>query len=382
MRAESSKTVVFGWFCWPKTADGCQGWGMMPSPGSSHPQVAHGRVGLLLLNLGTPDGTDYWSMRRYLNEFLSDPRVVELNPVLWQIILQLIILTFRPARSGRAYAKIWDKERNDSPLRVTSEDQVQALRNRWKDSDVVVEYAMRYGNPSIESVLQRMKDQGCERIVALALYPQYSAATTATAYDKVFEVLQKMRWQPSVRTAPPYYDDPVYVKAIAESIQEHIATLDWQPDVLMSSFHGLPQENLQKGDPYYCHCMKTGRLLKERLGRTDDDFVVTFQSRFGPSRWLEPYTDETLQALPDKGTRNVVVVTPGFAVDCVETLEEIAIGGAEMFEEAGGQKFSVVPCLNATDRGIDVIEAIARRELAGWADLSGQARPVRLSAAG
>ncbi len=345
-----------------------------------HPAVPHGRVGVLLINLGTPDATDYWSMRRYLSEFLSDRRVVELNPVLWQIILQLIILTFRPSRSGRAYDKIWDRERDDSPLRVTSEDQVAGLRERYKDTDVVFEYAMRYGNPSIASVLQRMKEQGCDKIVAVALYPQYSAATTATAYDEVFRVLREMRWQPAVRTAPPYHDDPVYLDAVAGSVRDHLATLDWEPDVVVSSFHGLPQENLYKGDPYYCHCMKTGRLLRERLQLDDDRFRVTFQSRFGPAQWLEPYTDVVLEELPPEGKKNVVVVTPGFSVDCVETLEEIAIGGAETFKEAGGSHFSVVPCLNASAAGIDVIEAVARRELAGWVDLEACPEAVRLSA--
>ena len=331
-----------------------------------HPEVAQGKTGLLLVNLGTPDGTDYASMRRYLSEFLSDRRVIELNPLLWQPILQGPILTFRPSKSGAAYKKIWMEE--GSPLLVYTRRQADRLAERIGSDRVLVDFAMNYGNPSIASKIERLKDEGCTQIAVLALYPQYSATTTASVYDRTFKALEKMRWQPAVRTAAAFHDHPAYIEALAGSIADHIAGLDFAPERVLMSYHGIPKSYFDKGDPYHCHCHKTTRLVAEKLGWETGFAMTTFQSRFGPQEWLQPYTDKTLEALPEEGVKKVVAVSPAFISDCLETLEEIAMEGRDSFLEAGGTHFSVAPCLNDSDRAIDLLETLAKRELAGWVD--------------
>ena len=333
-----------------------------------HPNVALGKIGVLLINLGTPEATDYWSMRRYLKEFLSDRRVIEVPRAIWWPLLNGIILTTRPSKSGEAYELIWNKELNESPLKTITRGQCERLAEALApvSGDITVDWAMRYGKPSTKERLTALMDAGCDRILIVPLYPQYSAATTGTANDKVFEVLQGMRWQPSLRILPPYHDEPAYIDALASSLTAHLETLDWKPDVVLASFHGLPREYLDKGDPYHCQCQKTGRLLKEKMGYGDTEFLVTFQSRFGKAEWLRPYTDETIAEKAKGGARNMVVITPGFSADCVETLEEIAMQAAETFEENGGENFSVVPCLNDTDASISMLEGLVRRELQGW----------------
>jgi len=334
-----------------------------------HPEIAFGRVGVLLINLGTPDGTDYWSMRRYLKEFLSDRRVIEINPALWWLLLNAVVLTKRPFSSGEAYRAIWDDEKNESPLRTITRAQADKIRETLADlPEVVVDWGMRYGNPSIKSRLMALQRQGCDRILLFPLYPQYSAATTGTACDKAFDALKQMRWQPSIRVAPPYYDEPRYIEALARSMKESLARLDWEPEVVIASFHGLPLEYFQKGDPYHCHCAKTARLLREALGWDEHKLRLTFQSRFGNAEWLQPYTDNTIEELAQEGIKRLAVVTPGFSADCVETLEEIAMQGRETFEEAGGEKYALLPCLNDTPDSIAMLQAIIRRELAGWID--------------
>ncbi len=332
----------------------------------NHPPVIKQKIGVLLLNLGTPDGTDYWNVRRYLKEFLSDPRVIETNKLLWWPILNLVILSFRPQKSGHAYAQIWDKEKNESPLRVITREQTESLAERLKGEDIVVDFAMRYGNPSTKSVLEKMQQAGCQKILLVPLYPQYSATTTATANDKAFDALKTMRWQPAVRTAPAYFDDPKYIETLGNSIRDGVAALDFEPDVVITSYPGMPVEYLQRGDPYHCQCYKTTRLVREYLGWDKDRLMVTFQSRFGPTEWLQPYTDKTLEALPGQGKKKVAILAPAFSADCIETLEEIAMGGKDTFLEAGGEKFAYIPCLNASPGGMDFIESMVRRELSGW----------------
>lgn len=331
---------------------------------AGHPPIRQPKIGVLLLNLGTPDGTDYWSMRRYLSEFLSDRRVIEANPLIWQPILQGVVLTTRPTKSGANYKRIWDQAENDSPLRVITKRQVKALQARMPE--VQVEYGMRYGNPSTEAGVKALLDAGCQKILFAPLYPQYSATTTATANDKAFEALKSVRWQPAVRTLPAYFDTPEYIAALATSIQEGVAKLDFTPDLILTSYHGMPRQYLEAGDPYHCQCLKTTRLVREYLGWPEDKLRVTFQSRFGPTEWLQPYTDATLMALPGQGVRRVAVASPAFAVDCIETLEELAITGREQFEHAGGEKYAYIPCLNDTDIGMDMLEMVIRRELMGW----------------
>ncbi|MCZ8185361.1 MAG: ferrochelatase [Beijerinckiaceae bacterium] len=332
-----------------------------------HPPVRKGKVGVLLLNLGTPDGTDYWSMRRYLKQFLSDRRVIEVPRLLWWPLLNLIILTTRPGRKGKDYATIWNNERNEGPLKTISREQAEKLAARFGGEDrVIVDFAMRYQNPSTESRIQALKDQGCDRILLVPLYPHYAAATTATACDEAFRALMKMRWQPAVRVAPAYADEPVYIEALAKSVRDHLSTLDWEPEVLVATFHGMPQKYLEKGDPYHCECQKTGRLLREALGWEKDRFRITFQSRFGNDPWLQPYTDETVKALAESGVKKLALVAPGFSADCLETLEELDGENREIFEHAGGEHFTYIPALNASEGGVDVIEAITRRELMGW----------------
>jgi ferrochelatase len=333
---------------------------------ADHPRLPEPKVGVLLLNLGTPDGTDYWPVRRYLSEFLSDKRVIETNPLIWQPILQGIVLSTRPQKSGANYARIWDKAENDSPLRVITKRQTAKLQQRLGD-EVLVDFAMRYGNPSTASRLEAMQKAGCQKILLAPLYPQYSATTTATANDKAFDALKTMRWQPAIRTLPAYFDTPEYVAALAKSIDDGVKALPFKPDVVLTSYHGMPELYLQRGDPYYCQCLKTTRLVRETLGWSEDRIRVTFQSRFGPTEWLKPYTVDVLEELA-KARQKVAVVAPAFSVDCIETLEEIAITGHEQFVEAGGghDDYAYIPCLNDSDVGMAMLEAIVRNELKGW----------------
>jgi protoporphyrin/coproporphyrin ferrochelatase len=334
---------------------------------NDHPGLAKRKIGVLLLNLGTPDATDYWSMRRYLKEFLSDRRVIETPRLLWWPLLNGIILTTRPKRSGANYDKIWDKGANDSPLRVIAKSQAAKLQGAFgEDSRILVDFAMRYGNPSTGSRLKSMQEAGCDRILLVPLYPQYSAATTATANDKAFETLAKMRWQPAVRTVPSYHDEPAYISAIANSIRVGVAGAHTEPEVVLASYHGLPKTYHEKGDPYFCFCRKTTRLVAEELGWPAERLITTFQSRFGPAEWLQPYTEPTLAGMAAAGTKSVAVITPGFSVDCLETLEEIAIGARKTFLEAGGENFTFIECLNDGAGAMAVIKALVGRELSGW----------------
>ena len=338
----------------------------MPTP-SDHPPVPRHGLGVILINLGTPDALDYWSMRRYLGEFLSDKRVIELPKVFWQLILQGPILTFRPKKSAAAYRQIWNNELNESPLRTITREQTKSLQERFGEA-VRVEFAMRYGNPSIPSVIEQMFADGCWKIVCVPLYPQYAASTTGSVVDKIGDTLRAMRWQPTIRVSPPFYDDPKYIEVLAKSVKQQIEVLDEKPDVLVASFHGVPKEYLMKGDPYHCQCQKTGRLLQEALEWPAERFRVAFQSRFGPKEWLKPYADELIEDLGHEGVKRVAVVSPAFFSDCVETLEEIAIGLNETFQEAGGDQLVALDCLNASDEGMAILEYIVRRELRGWLD--------------
>ena len=335
---------------------------------ATHAPASNGRVGVLIVNLGTPEGTDYWSIRRYLNEFLSDRRVIETPRPIWLPILQFILLT-RPRAKGRDYEAIWNKDRNEGPLKTITRSQSEklglALRNL--EREVVVDWAMRYGAPSIGDRLKALQAEGCDRILVIPVYPQYCAASTATVGDKVFEALASMRWQPALRMAAPYYDDPVYIDALASSIRAGLANLDFEPEIVLASYHGIPQAYFDQGDPYYCHCAKTTRLLGEALKLDGERLKMTFQSRFGRGEWLKPYTADTVRELASRGVKRVVVVTPGFAADCLETLEEIGVENAGYFREAGGERFAAIPCLNDSVEGVAVIEAVARRELKGWA---------------
>jgi len=332
-----------------------------------HPPVKTGKVGVLLVNLGTPDGTDYTSMRRYLKEFLMDRRVIEWSPFFWYPVLFGIILNKRPQKVGKAYETIWNKQLDESYLRTYTRSQAEKMAARLAEfPDVIVDWGMRYGNPSIAEKLNTLQAEGCERILLFPLYPQYAAATTATVNDKAFDALKAMRWQPALRTVPRYHDDPAYIEALANSITTHLAGLDWEPEVVITSYHGIPQSYFDKGDPYHCQCMKTTRLLRERLGWDKQKLMVTFQSRFGPEEWLKPYTDKTIEKLAQDGVKRIAVLNPGFVSDCLETLEEIAVEAAESFHYNGGEKFSHIPCLNDSEGGIDVLEAQVRRELMGW----------------
>ncbi|KQT54440.1 ferrochelatase [Aureimonas sp. Leaf454] len=334
---------------------------------TGHPMVRSRKVGVLLVNLGTPDGTTYKPMRRYLKEFLSDKRVIEWPRAAWYPILYGIVLNTRPTKSGKAYASIWNTERNESPLRTFTRAQGEKLGLRLaEETQVVVDWAMRYGKPSIAERTDALLEAGCDRILVYPLYPQYAASTTATVNDAFFQHMLTKRWMPAVRTVPAYHDDPVYIDALARSIEKHLSTLDFEPERVVASYHGIPQSYFRKGDPYHCHCQKTSRLLEERLGWPKGRFMTTFQSRFGPEEWLQPYTDKTMEALAKEGVKSVAVLNPGFVSDCLETLEEIAGEAGEIFLHNGGQKFSHIPCLNDSEEGMDVIEAVVRRELKGW----------------
>ena len=332
----------------------------------NHPPIPPRRIGVLLVNLGTPDATDYWSMRRYLKEFLSDRRVIEENRLKWWLILNAIILSVRPSRKGRDYDKIWNRELNEGPLKTITRAQAQKLAASLSNDRLMIDWAMRYGNPSIASRLEAMQRDGCDRILVVPLYPQYAAATTATVADKVFDCLATMRWQPSVRIAPPWYDEPAYIEALADSLNAALGGLAFTPDVTLASFHGMPEDYLLKGDPYHCQCAVTARLLREKLGLAEDKFRLTFQSRFGTAEWLKPYTDMTVKGLAESGVKNLAIITPGFTADCLETLEEIAMENADIFKQHGGENFAAIPCLNDSAGGMKVIETVVRRELSGW----------------
>ena len=324
---------------------------------TDHPQVKFGKTGVLLINLGTPSSTSWLDIRKYLKEFLSDRRVIEINPFVWKIILNLFILTFRPSKTARAYKKIWMKEKNMSPLRYYTEMQSTKLNKKIGSEKVIVDYAMRYGQPSIKNKIENLKNLGCETIVILPLYPQYAAATTATVCDEVYRSLSKMRWQPSLQIIPHYESEPLYIEAISQSIEKKINQIKWIPDLIMASYHGIPKKYFEKGDPYHCYCHKTTRLIKEKMN-LKIPIITTFQSRFGPQEWLQPYTDKTLEKLPKEGKKNILVICPGFASDCVETLEEISIEGKSSFIESGGENFDFIPCLNDNDKHIELFKSL------------------------
>ena len=336
---------------------------------SDHPKVQYGRIGVLLMNLGTPEGTGYWPMRAYLKEFLSDRRVIEEPRWKWWPVLNLIILSTRPGRKGKDYASIWNNQRNEGPLKTITRSQTEQLAARLNPlagERVVFDWAMRYGFPDVKSRLKALLDQGCDRILLVPLYPQYAAPTSATACDQAFRALMQMRWQPAVRVAAPYYEDPAYIGALARSMRASLAKLDFDPEVILCSFHGMPKEYLLKGDPYYCQCAKTWRLLREELGFSPERFPLTFRSRFGPDEWLQPYTDKSVEALAKAGRKSMAIVAPGFSADCLETLEELDGENREIFLHNGGEKFAYLPCLNASTEGIDAITAVVERELMGW----------------
>jgi ferrochelatase len=325
------------------------------------------RIGVLLVNLGTPDSADAKGVRVYLKEFLSDPRVIENQGLFWKLALNGIILNTRPRRKARDYRKIWNADKNESPLKTITRAQAEKLGQAIADHDhVVVDWAMRYGNPSIRSRINALTAQGCDRLLVVPLYPQYSAATSATVCDEVFRVLAGMRAQPTLRVTPPYYDDPDYIEALAVSIDSHLKTLPLQPEIIVASFHGMPQKYIDQGDPYYAQCVATTDALRKRMGLDDKRLLLTFQSRFGFDQWLQPYTDKTVAQLAKDGVRRIAVVTPGFSADCLETLEEIAQENAEIFRHAGGEQFAAIPCLNDSDCGMDVIRQLVLRELQGW----------------
>ena len=330
---------------------------------AQHPLVKSGKVGVLVVNLGTPEAPEKGAVKRYLAEFLSDRRVVEIPPIAWQPILRGIILNTRPKKSAHAYAQVWTEE--GSPLAVITRRQAEAMQVRLGDG-VIVEWAMRYGSPSIADQLQKLMDDGCERILLAPLYPQYSGATTATVVDKAADKLREMRWQASLRTLPPYHDDPAYIDALEADLSRQLDALDFEPEVLLLSFHGMPQRTLDLGDPYHCHCRKTSRLLQERLAGRGLQIRTTFQSRFGRAKWLEPATDTVIGEEAAKGTKRLAIAAPGFSADCLETLEELAIQGRDQFLEAGGEQFAALSCLNTSDDGLAMLETLLRRELSGW----------------
>ena len=326
-----------------------------------HPKINFGKTGVLLINLGTPDSTKWLDIRKYLKEFLSDRRVIEVNPFLWKIILNLFILNLRPSKTAKAYKEIWMKKEDMSPLRYFTIMQTKKLLDRIGSKEVIVDYAMRYGNPSIKSKILKLHEAGCEKLIVLPLYPQYAAATTATVCDEVYRVLMEMRWQPSLQIIPHYESEPLYIQALSNSLKIKISELKWKPDLILASYHGIPQKYFDKGDPYHCYCHKTSRLLSETFKTVE--IRTTFQSRFGPEAWLKPYTDVTLENLPKEGKKNIIVICPGFSSDCVETLEEISIQGKESFINSGGNNFDVVPCLNDSEDHINLLEQLTKKFL-------------------
>ena len=334
---------------------------------SNHPIFPDkSKVAIVLVNLGTPDGTDYWSMRKYLKQFLMDKRVVDLFRPLWWLILNGPILTFRPSKSGKAYKKIWDEQNHGSPLRKFTINQTNKLKNSFKDNkNLIIDYAMRYGNPSIENVLNKIVEKGCSKLLLVPLYPQYAASTTATVKDEVFKWMLKQRWQPDIRTVAPWFDDKDYIKALADTVKSNLKNKKTL-DKLIVSFHGIPQRYFKAGDPYHCHCIKTARLLKEELKWPDNKILVTFQSRFGPEPWLQPYTDKTIVELAKSGKKRIAVIAPGFISDCLETLEELNVEARELFIEHGGESFQYIPCLNDNKFSIKFLNNLIKQNLEGW----------------
>ena len=327
----------------------------------SHPQIKFGKTGVLIINLGTPDSTNWFDIRRYLREFLSDRRVIEINPIIWQLILNLFILNFRPSKTAKAYKKIWMNEKNMSPLLYYTKKQAEKISVSISNENLVIDFAMRYGNPSIKSKILKLQNQGCENLVILPLYPQYAAATTATVCDEVYRILMKMRWQPSLKIIPHYESDPLYISALVNSIEKKINEINWKPDLIIASYHGIPKKYFDKGDPYHCYCHKTTRLISEKFNSIE--IKTTFQSRFGPQEWLQPYTDKTLENLPKEGKKNILTICPGFSSDCVETLEEILIEGKESFINSGGENFDMIPCLNDSDDHIFLLKSLIQRSI-------------------
>ena len=324
-----------------------------------HPPIKFGKTGVLLINLGTPDSTSWFDIRKYLKEFLSDRRVIEVNPIIWQIILNLFILTFRPSKTAKAYKEIWMKDENMSPLLYYTKKQTEKTSEYFKGENLIIDFAMRYGNPSIKSKIAKLQSEGCEKLVILPLYPQYAAATTATVCDEVYRTLMNMRWQPSLQIIPHYESHPLYIEALVNSINKKISEIDWKPDLILASYHGIPKKYFDKGDPYHCYCHKTTRLMSEKFNTIE--IKTTFQSRFGPQEWLQPYTDKTLESLPKNGKKNVLAICPGFSSDCVETLEEILIQGKESFMDSGGENFDMIPCLNDSDDHIKLIKNLVTK---------------------
>ena len=328
---------------------------------TNHPPIKYGKTGILIINLGTPDSTSWFDIRKYLREFLSDRRVIEVNPVIWQIILNLFILTFRPSKTARAYKEIWMKKENMSPLFYYTKQQSEKTSQFFNKENTIVDFAMRYGNPSIKSKIHKLHEMGCENLVILPLYPQYAAATTATVCDEVYRTLMKMRWQPNLKIIPHYESQPLYIEAIKNSIVKKINEINWKPDLIVASYHGIPKKYFDKGDPYHCYCHKTTRLISEKY--KDIEIKTTFQSRFGPQEWLQPYTDKTFEALPKENKKSILVICPGFSSDCVETLEEISIQGKESFINSGGENFEMVPCLNDNEDHIALFKNLIYKNL-------------------
>ncbi len=328
---------------------------------SKHPEVKFGKTGVLIINLGTPDSTNWFDIRKYLKEFLSDRRVIEVNPLIWQVILNVFILNFRPSKTAKAYKEIWMEKENISPLLYYTKKQSDKISKLISRENLIIDYAMRYGNPSIKTKISKLHEIGCENLVILPLYPQYAAATTATVCDEVYRTLMKMRWQPSLKIIPHYESEPLYIDALVNSVKKKINEISWKPDLILASYHGIPQKYFDKGDPYHCYCHKTTRLISEKFNSIE--MKTTFQSRFGPQEWLQPYTDKTLENLPKQGKKNVLAICPGFSSDCVETLEEILIQGKDSFINAGGQNFDMIPCLNDSDDHINLLKSLIQRSI-------------------
>ena len=326
-----------------------------------HPPIKFGKTGVLIVNLGTPDSTSWFDIRKYLKEFLSDKRVIEVPTLLWQIILNVFILNLRPSKTAKAYKEIWMKKENISPLLYYTREQAKKISDTFKRENVIINFAMRYGNPSMKSKIMELHDQGCENLVILPLYPQYAAATTATVCDEVYRTLMKMRWQPSLKIIPHYESDPLYIDALVNSLNKKVKEISWKPDLILASYHGIPKKYFDKGDPYHCYCHKTTRLISEKFSSIE--IKTTFQSRFGPQEWLQPYTDKTLENLPKEGKKNILTICPGFSSDCVETLEEILIQGKESFLNSGGKNFDMIPCLNDSDDHIDLLKSLIERSI-------------------
>ena len=326
-----------------------------------HPKINYGKTSVLIINLGTPDSTSWFDIRKYLKEFLSDRRVIEVNPILWQLILNLVILNLRPSKTAKAYKEIWMKNENMSPLLYYTSKQSEKISEKISNENLIIDFAMRYGNPSINSKIKMLHDKGCENLIILPLYPQYAAATTATVCDEVYRTLMKMRWQPSLKIIPHYESNPMYINALVNSINEKLKNINWKPDLILASYHGIPKKYFDKGDPYHCYCHKTTRLISEKF--TSIEIRTSFQSRFGPQEWLQPYTDKTLEELPKQGKKNILTICPGFSSDCVETLEEILIQGKESFIEAGGENFDMVPCLNDNEDHINLLKNLIENSL-------------------